>query len=576
MIVMAVLFVLPFPTGEYTAGEEPPMIRDTFNFGTLFLAQHGLMMSLMLLTSLLQAEHTQRALAHTHLDERVFMRTVGRFTWREFFATFLLGIQVALIMTVRLMVEMRTSILTAAVPFFIFYIVVLQSIRIVKVVILRRELDPILYLNKLKYRVGIVVIIQVIVYLYGMLLMFALPPIVGLYNTINAIGYSSGTIDPTVDACLLANKTFLATHCASTTVPSPFASAPMCDSGSWRDYRSVAAACVTFKGRAVLAFKTISTGLTSMLLPVMAVVLIELRRAQRLWTVWVAIGDVLYGFCAMCFAFFVSMVMLPTTIDDAMTGQVADLLGGKILPICSLACSLTTIFYSIDALQRELLRIAGKRPSRQHYAVFLSHDWGKDELGRSNHKRVVRLSEELKALGLRTWLDQDRMEGDINAAMSEGIDASETVAVFITSNYLVKAQGQGARRLDDNCYAEFTYALARKGVRSIIPCVMEPALRDTVRWHGVVGLRLGSQLYVDCSDDAGLATAAESIAQEVTRRTAKCSASTRESMMVTPRVTAPRAASTEMSAPRTPLVRQATRDRAATQPAQSPRMAGSV
>eukprot|EP00966_Prymnesium_polylepis_P076510 1773668-Prymnesium_polylepis.1 len=112
------------------------------------------------------------------------------------------------------------------------------------------------------------------------------------------------------------------------------------------------------------------------------------------------------------------------------------------------------------------------------------------------------------------------MEGDINAAMSEGIDASATVAVFITSNYLVKAQGQGARRLDDNCYAEFTYALARKGVRSIIPIVMEPALRDTVRWHGVVGLRLGSQLYVDCSDDAGLAAAAESIVQEVTRRTA--------------------------------------------------------
>eukprot|EP00966_Prymnesium_polylepis_P205441 4760724-Prymnesium_polylepis.1 len=96
---MAVLFTLPFPTGAYTVGNEPPMLRSTFNFGTLFLAQHGLMMSLMLLTSLLQAEHTQRALAHTHLDERVFMRTVGRYTWREFSANVLLGIQVAFILT---------------------------------------------------------------------------------------------------------------------------------------------------------------------------------------------------------------------------------------------------------------------------------------------------------------------------------------------------------------------------------------------------------------------------------------------------------------------------------------------
>ena len=55
----------------------------------------------------------------------------------------------------------------------------------------------------------------------------------------------------------------------------------------------------------------------------------------------------------------------------------------------------------------------------------------------------------------------------------------------------------------DNCYAEFSYSLNRKGVERILPVVMEERCLDTRRWHGVVGLRLGSKLYLDCSEEAG-------------------------------------------------------------------------
>lgn len=53
--------------------------------------------------------------------------------------------------------------------------------------------------------------------------------------------------------------------------------------------------------------------------------------------------------------------------------------------------------------------------------VFLTHDWGIDELERGNHERVSRLNTALKKKGLSTWFDEDKMEGFIQEKMTEGI-----------------------------------------------------------------------------------------------------------------------------------------------------------
>ena len=45
--------------------------------------------------------------------------------------------------------------------------------------------------------------------------------------------------------------------------------------------------------------------------------------------------------------------------------------------------------------------------------VFLTHDWGTDELERQNHARVSCLNTALQAKGLTTWFDEDKMEGFI-------------------------------------------------------------------------------------------------------------------------------------------------------------------
>ena len=46
--------------------------------------------------------------------------------------------------------------------------------------------------------------------------------------------------------------------------------------------------------------------------------------------------------------------------------------------------------------------------------IFLTHDWGHDELGRDNHERVKRVHSRLRAHGVASWFDEEEMRGDIN------------------------------------------------------------------------------------------------------------------------------------------------------------------
>ena len=71
-----------------------------------------------------------------------------------------------------------------------------------------------------------------------------------------------------------------------------------------------------------------------------------------------------------------------------------------------------------------------------------------------------RLAEEC---GLKCWIDEEEMRGDINASMTDGIDDSATVLVFITERYIMKVAGKGPNGHNDNCKMEFDYGCLRKG-----------------------------------------------------------------------------------------------------------------
>ena len=103
------------------------------------------------------------------------------------------------------------------------------------------------------------------------------------------------------------------------------------------------------------------------------------------------------------------------------------------------------------------------------YEAFLSHDWGKDELGRNNHDRVKKIFQALKEKGLSLWFDEVYMEGDIDKAMCKGIDESKLVIIFITKRYMQKVAGDNDQ---DNCQKEFNYAKQKRGSERMLSVVM--------------------------------------------------------------------------------------------------------
>ena len=130
--------------------------------------------------------------------------------------------------------------------------------------------------------------------------------------------------------------------------------------------------------------------------------------------------------------------------------------------------------------------------------VFLSHDWGKDEYGRDNHQRVSLINDELKARGYKTWFDEEKLAGNIDMEMAQGIEQTEGVIAFITRRYYEKVNGENAR---DNCQKEFQHASEIKTRAKIVPVVMEESMRDATPWKGLVGINIGREMYVDMSGD---------------------------------------------------------------------------
>ena len=130
--------------------------------------------------------------------------------------------------------------------------------------------------------------------------------------------------------------------------------------------------------------------------------------------------------------------------------------------------------------------------------TFLSYNWGKDESGRDNRERVSIINKELQKMGYQTWFDAECMSGGMVEKMSEGIEQTKGVIVFITRRYHDKVNSMNA---SDNCQLEFNYASRKKTRLKMVAVVMESCMRDTSRWTGPIGIHLGGEIYVDMSGE---------------------------------------------------------------------------
>ena len=116
---------------------------------------------------------------------------------------------------------------------------------------------------------------------------------------------------------------------------------------------------------------------------------------------------------------------------------------------------------------------------------------------------MKRINDAIKARGIVPWFDEERMSGETRQKMVDGIESSDVIVVFVTEAYRDKVNIDNGR---DNCRFEFKHAFEQKGPELMIPVVMEPCMRNTREWKGILGASLSTHLYIDFSsaftDDA--------------------------------------------------------------------------
>jgi hypothetical protein len=154
------------------------------------------------------------------------------------------------------------------------------------------------------------------------------------------------------------------------------------------------------------------------------------------------------------------------------------------------------------------------------YHVFLTHDWG---AGGKNHQRVSKINDILKSkYGLITWFDEDRMRGNVRYKMTNGIENSLSMIMFITSRYQQKVI-DGEDDTLDNCKVrnsyplgvsltfhffvflcsfkfEFQFGICQLGRNNIIAVVMEARMKNPSSWKGLLKAEVGN-LYVDMTGE---------------------------------------------------------------------------
>ena len=83
--------------------------------------------------------------------------------------------------------------------------------------------------------------------------------------------------------------------------------------------------------------------------------------------------------------------------------------------------------------------VAPPKSAIKKYRCFLSHNWG-NAPDYENHKNVKRINQALRATSMVTWFDDDEMHGSAKQRMTEGIDNSQVILVFITKTYRDKVK----------------------------------------------------------------------------------------------------------------------------------------
>ena len=150
-------------------------------------------------------------------------------------------------------------------------------------------------------------------------------------------------------------------------------------------------------------------------------------------------------------------------------------------------------------------------PNGKEFHVFVGHAWGKED---ANHKRALKLATELENVGLKVWIDAEKLEGDVEKQIGDGLRKSMFYLACIQEDYIQKVEVD--KEGVDWCQHEWRTAFQSHGVKRTIPVVMSPTCLDPKQWtEGLVKDHLGLVLYVDASEEIKFGSAAKDIQHRV-------------------------------------------------------------
>ena len=124
--------------------------------------------------------------------------------------------------------------------------------------------------------------------------------------------------------------------------------------------------------------------------------------------------------------------------------------------------------------------------------IFISHNWGKDLLNRDNHLRCKELADKLIKNKFTVWFDSYDLFGNIDSAITNGINNCKIVLICLTFKYIDKINNScNNQKIKDNCYKEWNYSIFKN--KTIIPIIMEPNLTEfLLNSNGIIQMYLSS------------------------------------------------------------------------------------
>jgi hypothetical protein len=133
--------------------------------------------------------------------------------------------------------------------------------------------------------------------------------------------------------------------------------------------------------------------------------------------------------------------------------------------------------------------------------IFISHAWGKDLLGRDNHKRCKLIADNLLSKGYTVWFDSYDLYGNIDSTIMKGINNCKVVIICLTKKYCDKINNSVINQLpNDNCYKEWNYSLFKQKI--IIPVLMEPCMHEIyLKNDGIIPMYLNSLMFMDFTEN---------------------------------------------------------------------------